>query len=424
MSVEAPGGVDTPASYWTALSESRELIGPLPRDRGWPLDDMLSLSRIDGWADVCDAGGFLENPGAFDPVFFNIGLHEATITSPQIRLAMRVAWKAVENTGINPAALDEEEAGCFVGAYPTDYGPLPTVADEYSGYRTVGLVTDSIAGRVSHSLGMSGPSATVNTACASSLTALHLAASSVRNDECEWALAGGVCVMGTPAIIYDFAKHNALAVDGHCRAYADDSSGTLWGEGAGFVVVEHESRARRLGHRVFGRILASHYNHNGKGKAILTPRADAQEKLIRRVVHAAGIDPADMGMIEGHGTATRAGDRAELTALLNTYGAAGSAAFVGSSKSNLGHAQAAAGMLGMIKVLLAGWHGHIPPSLFTDNPTTGVDWDSSSLRLATKLHQWESKNGNRYGAVSSYGAGGVNAHTIIGMPVREEHDDF
>jgi mycobactin polyketide synthetase MbtC len=423
MAVEAPGGVQTPAAYWIALSESRELIGPLPRDRGWPLDDMLSLSRIDGWADVCDAGGFLEDPGAFDPVFFNIGQLEATVTSPQIRLAMRVAWKALENSGINPAALDEEEAGCFVGSYPTEYGPIGTQPDEYSGYRTVGIVTDSIAGRVSHSLGFAGPSATVNTACASSLTALHMAAAAVRNSECDWALAGGVCVMGTPVIIYDFAKHNALAADGHCRAYADDASGTLWGEGAGFVVVEHESRARRLGHRVFGRILASHYNHNGKGKAILTPRADAQEKLIHRVIDAAGIDPADMGMIEGHGTATRAGDKAELTALLNTYGAVGSPALVGSAKSNLGHAQAAAGMLGLIKVLLSGWHGQIPASLFTDNPTSQVDWDRSSLQLATKLQPWEPKDGIRYGAVSSYGAGGVNAHTIIGMPASEGNDD-
>ena len=423
MSVEAPGGIRTPAAYWAALSEARELIGPLPRDRGWPVDDMLSLSRHEGWADVCDAGGFVENPGAFDPVFFNISAREAAVTSPQIRLAMRLAWKALENTGINPAALDEEDAGCFIGAYPTDYGPLGSQADEYSGYRTVGLITEGIAGRVAHSLGLCGPSATVNTGCASSLTALHLAASAVRGGECEWALAGGVCVMGSPAIMYDFARQNELAVDGHCRVYADDTTGTVWAEGAGFVVVEPESRARRLGHHVFGRILASHYNHNGKGQPILAPRPDAQEKLIRRVIDRAGIDPADVGMIEGHGTATRAGDKAELTALVNTYGAAGSTAFVGSAKSNLGHAQAAGGMLGLIKVLLAGWHGHIPASLFADNPTTQVDWDRTDLRLATKLHPWEPKNRTRYGTVSSYGADGVNAHTIIGMPIREDHDD-
>lgn len=423
MAVEAPGGVDSPAAYWAALCESRELIGPLPRDRGWPIDDMLSLSRNDGWPNICDAGGFLDNPGAFDPVFFNMGQSESAVTSPQIRLAMRVAWKALENSGINPAALDAEEAGCFVGAYPTDYGPPGTKVDGYSGYRTVGVVTESIAGRVSHSLGLSGPSATVNTACASSLTALHLAASAVRNNECDWSLAGGVCVMGSPVIIYDFAKHNALAADGHCRAYADDASGTLWGEGAGFVVVERESRARRLGHRIFGRLLASQYNHNGKGKAILTPRADAQEKLIRRVISAAGIDASEVGMIEGHGTATRAGDSAELAALHHSYGAAGSTAFIGSVKSNLGHAQAAAGMHGLIKVLLAGWHGQIPASLFTDNPTTRVNWDQSGLKLATKLQPWDAKAESRYAAVSSYGAGGVNAHVIVGMPVREEGDD-
>jgi mycobactin polyketide synthetase MbtC len=420
MSVEAPGGIQTPAQYWTALSQSRELIGPLPRDRGWPIDDMLSLSRHDGWADAPDAGGFLDSAQVFDPVFFNISQREATVTSPQIRVAMRVAWKALENTGINPAALDGEDAACFVGAYSTEYGPLGAQVDEYSGYRTVGRVTEGIAGRVSHALGFAGPSTTLNTGCASSLTALHMAASAVRAGDCDWALAGGVCVMGAPTIIYDFAKQNALAADGHCRVYADDSTGTLWAEGAGFVVVERESRARRLGHRVFGRILASHYNHNGNGLPILTPRADAQEKLIRRVIANADVDAATVGMIEGHGTATRAGDRAELTALLNTYGAAGSTAFLGSVKSNLGHAQAAGGMLGLIKVLLAGWHGQIPASLFADNPVTYVDWELTSLRLATKLRPWEPVGDIRYGAVSSYGADGVNAHTIVGMPVTGE----
>jgi mycobactin polyketide synthetase MbtC len=424
MAVLAPGGIRTLGAYWSALSEARELIGPLPRDRGWPVDDMLTLSRIEGWTDICDAGGFLHDPGAFDPVFFNISQREAAVTSPQIRLAMRVAWNALENTGINPAALDDEEAGCFVGAYPIEYGPPGAQADDYSGHRTVGRVTESVAGRVAHALGLAGPSATVNTACASSLTAVHLAASAVRHDECDWALAGGVCVMGSPTIFYDFAAQNALAEDGHCRVYAEDSTGTLWGEGVGFVVVERESRARRLGHHVFGRILASRYNHNGKGKPILTPRPEAQERLIRRVITDSGIDAAHVGLIEGHGTATRAGDRAELTALINTYGALGANAHVGSVKSNLGHAQAAGGMLGLIKVLLAGWHGHIPASLFTDNPTTQVDWDRTGLQLATKLQAWEPVDDVRYGAVSSYGADGVNAHTIVGMPAPEEARDF
>lgn len=182
------------------------------------------------------------------------------------------------------------------------------------------------------------------------------------------------------------------------------------------VVVEPESRARRLGHRIYGRILAVRTNHNGKGKPILVPRVRAQEQLIRKTIDASGIDPAEVGMIEGHGTATRAGDPVELLALFKTYGAAGSKARLGSLKSNAGHAQAASGILGLIKLLLAGQHGQIPPTLFSDNPTETVDWDLTGLRLATKLHQWEPIGGVRYGAVSSFGAGGANAHAIIAMP--------
>jgi mycobactin polyketide synthetase MbtC len=257
----------------------------------------------------------------------------------------------------------------------------------------------------------------IDSSCASSLTALHLAAMAVRTGECEWALAGAVCVMASPIFLYEFARLNALSDDGHCRAYSDNATGPVWGEGAGIILVEHESRARQLGHAIYGRVLAVRTNHNGKGQPILTPRVSAQEQLIRKTLDAARIDPADVGMIEGHGTGTRAGDPVELTALFNTYGAAGSEALLGSIKSNIGHAQAASGIIGLIKLLLAIQHGHIPPTLFSDNPTKKVDWDATGLRLATKLHQWEPKNSVRYGAVSSFGAGGANAHAVIAMPV-------
>ncbi|WP_280240967.1 polyketide synthase [Nocardia abscessus] len=424
MAVEAPGGIDSPGSFWSALTASRELVGPFPRDRGWPVEDLLSVSELDGWSNVCDAGGFLDDAAEFDPAFFGIGQREAIATDPQQRVALRVAWRALENTGLNPGALAGEDAGCFIGCSPMEYGPLASEVNEYTGVRTIGYGLLSVAGRVSHCLGLTGPSMTVDAACASSLTAVHLAAAAVRDGDCEWALAGAVCVMGSPMAFYEFAKQNALSTDGHCRSYSDDATGTLWGEGAGIVIVERESRARRLGHRVYGRVLASNHNHNGKGKPILVPRTDAQERLIRKTIAKSGIDPADVGMIEGHGTATRAGDPVELRALQNTYGVAGSGPLLGSVKSNAGHAQAAAGMLGLIKLLLAGRHGLIPATLFADKPTTRVDWDRSSLRLATELQPWEPKNGVRYGAVSSFGAGGSNAHAIIAMPVREENDDF
>ncbi|WP_204081247.1 polyketide synthase [Mycobacterium riyadhense] len=416
IAVEAPGGIDTPAALWSALAESRELITPFPRDRGWPVEDLLSVSELDGWGPVCDAGGFLDDATKFDPPFFGITHREALMMHPQQRVAMRVAWKALENSGINPATLEGEFVGCFVGMSPMEYGPRAAVADAYSGHRIASLGQLGGAARISHSLGLTGPSISLDTACASSLTALHLAAMAVAMDECEWALAGGVCVMGSPGAFYEFARLNALSDDGHCRAYADDASGTVWGEGAGMMVVERESRARQFGHPIYGRILAIRTNHNGKGKPILVPRVRAQEQVVRKTLDVAEIDPADVGMIEGHGTGTLAGDPVELLALFKTYGAAGSEALVGSIKSNMGHPQAASGILGLIKLLLAGQHGQIPPTLFSDNPTKMLDWDLTGLRLATKLHDWPAKDGLRYGAASSFGAGGANAHAIIAMP--------
>lgn len=416
LAVEAPGGVDSPATLWTALTESRELIGPLPRDRGWPVDDLLSLDRLDGWQRVCDAGGFLTGAADFDPGMFGITAREALVIQPQQRVAMRLSWQVLENAGINPATVTGAEAGVFVGVSPMEYGPRVAVADEHSGHRITSLGQLGAAGRISHSLGLTGPSISVDTACASSLTALQLAHNAVASDEAEWALAGGTCVMGSPAAFYEFARLNALSVDGHCRAYADDASGTVWGEGAGMVLLERRSRARELGHDVFGEILAVRTNHNGAGQPILMPRLPAQQRLIDKTLAAAGIDGAQVGMIEGHGTATLAGDPVELLALFKTYGAAGCTARIGSVKSNAGHAQAAAGILGLIKLLISGRHGQIPPSLFADNPTTGLDWDRVGLRLADKQHPFPAVDGVRYGAVSSFGAGGANAHAILAMP--------
>ncbi|WP_421845081.1 polyketide synthase [Mycobacterium sp.] len=416
MAIEAPGGIDSPNALWSALVGSRELLTPFPRDRGWPIKDLLSVSQLDGWGPVRDAGGFLDNAATFDPPFFGITHREAIVMHPQQRVALRVAWKALENSGINPSTLDGSDGGCFVGMSPMEYGPRAAVADAYSGHRIASLGQLGAAARISHCLGLTGPSMCVDSACASSLTALHLAASAVRSDECDWALAGGVCVMGSPGAFFEFARLNALSTDGHCRAYSDNATGTVWGEGAGMVLVERESRARQLGHTIYGRILGIRTNHNGKGKPILVPRVRAQAQLVVKTLEAAGIDPADVGMIEGHGTATLAGDPVELIALFKTYGASGSEALLGSIKSNIGHAQAASGILGLIKLLLAGQHGQVPPSLFSNTPTKMVDWNLTGLQLATKLHEWKPKDGVRYGATSSFGAGGANAHAIIAMP--------
>lgn len=193
MAVEAPGGIDSLPGYWTALAESRDLTGPFPRNRAWPIDRLLSLSQVEGWSQVSDAGGFLDGAGEFDPMFFGITPREAVAMDPQQRVAMRVAWRALENAGINPAMLDGDDGGCYMGVSYTEYGPRGAEVNEYSGYRATGSASGAVSGRISHCLGLVGPTISVDTACASSLTAVHLAASAIRAGDCEWALAGAVC---------------------------------------------------------------------------------------------------------------------------------------------------------------------------------------------------------------------------------------
>ncbi|MBF6297700.1 polyketide synthase [Nocardia amamiensis] len=423
IAVEAPGGIDTLPAFWAMLAESREMIAPFPRDREWPIAELLALGRLDGWSAVPDAGGFLDGAADFDPQYFGITPREAVAMDPQQRVGMRVAWRALEHAGINPGTLDGHAAGCWMGVSITEYGPRVTGVNEYSGYRATGTALGAVAGRISHGLGLVGPSVSVDTACASSLTAVHQAAAAIRADECEWALAGGVCVMGTPGAFFEFSKNNALAADGHLRAYSADATGTLWGEGAGVVVLERESRARAQGHRVYGRLLGSRVNHNGKGAPLAVPSSAAQERLVRDTLAVSGVAPELVGLVEGHGTGTPVGDPLELAALSATYGSAGGRALLGSVKSNVGHAQAASGMLGLIKVLLCGAHGQIAPTLWADNPTTDIDWSASGLSLAAKFEPWEPIDGVRYGAVSSFGVAGTNAHAIVGMPVLEEDTD-
>ncbi|MEV6095153.1 polyketide synthase [Nocardia sp. NPDC051981] len=423
MGIEAPGGIDTLPEFWAALASGRELLGPFPRDREWPLAELLTLDRHEGWGAVPDAGGFLTGATDFDALFFGITPREAVAMDPQQRVGLRVAWRALEQAGINPGAVDGDSAGCWMGASVMEYGPRVASVNEYSGYRATGTALGAVAGRISHGLGLIGPSVTVDTACASALTAVHQAAAAIRAGECEWALAGGVCVMGSPGAFYEFSKNNALAADGHCRSYSADATGTLWGEGAGVVVLERESRAHALGHRVYGGLLGSRVNHNGKGAPIAVPSAAAQERLIRDTLAVSGISAGQVGLIEGHGTGTPVGDPLELAALAATYGRPSAAgARLGSVKSNAGHAQAASGILGLIKVLLAGVHGQIPPTLHADRPTAEIDWAETTLRLATELEPWPAVDGMRYAAVSSFGVAGTNAHALVSLPELEESD--
>lgn len=424
MAIEAPGGIDTVDGFWDALLARRTLLSPLPTDRGWSVDELTGLGDREGWMSVPDSGGFLDGAADFDPGLFGVSPREATAMDPQQRVALRVTWRALQSAGEDPNdATDRQDAGCFMGVNANGYGPSMARPGDHNGHLLAGTSLSGISGRVSHCLGLGGPSMSIDTGCAASLTAVHQAANAVRWGECAWAVAGGVTVMGSPMMFVEFAKNHALAADGTCRPYAEGAGGTVWSEGAGIVLVERAERARRLGHRIHGVIAAGTTNHNAGRSGITVPDRDGQRDLITRTLTRAGIDPAAVDVVEGHGTGTRVGDPIELNALADTYGAAHTAEApvrVGSAKSNLGHTQAAAGVIGLIKVLLSGEHATVAPTLHADPPSTAIDWERSGLAPAHTVTPWRSRDGLRHAAVSAFGITGHNTHLVVTIPDPDE----
>ena len=418
MALEAPGGVDTADAYWWLLSEQREALGPFPTDRGWSVRELFDGSRRDGFKQIHDLGGFLSGAATFDPVFFGISPREAVAMDPQQRVALRVAWRALENSGINPDDLAGHDVGCYVGASITGYGPALAEFSNHSGHLITGTALGVISGRIAYTLGLAGPAMTIDSSCASALAAFHVAVQSVRVGDCDMALAGGVCVMGSPGFFVEFSKQHALSDDGHCRPYSAHASGTVWAEGAGMFVLQRRSAAMRDGRRVLAEVRATAVNQDGRTTGLTAPSGPAQARLFQRAIDTAGVRPEEIGMVEGHGTGTKLGDRTELHSLAQTYGATepGRGALLGSVKSNVGHSQAAAGALGLAKVLVAAEHAAVPASLHLDERSREIDWDSQGLRPAASLTPWAAVDGRRHAAVSAFGMSGTNAHVIVSMP--------
>lgn len=418
MAVEAPGGIETAEDYWALLSEQREALGPFPRDRHWPLPDLFAGSRRDGFAPIHDLGGFLASAVEFDPEFFGISPREAVAMDPQQRVALRLAWRALENSGINPDDVAGHDVGCYVGASALEYGPALSEFSHHSGHLITGTSLGVISGRIAYTLDLAGPAVTVDTSCSSALSALHLAVQALRAGDCDLALTGGVCVMGSPGYFVEFAAQHALSDDGHCRPYSAHASGTVWAEGAGMFVLQRRSGALRDGRTILAEIRASAVNSDGRTVGLTAPSGRAQTRLYERAMAQAGVRSEDVDLIEGHGTGTRLGDRTELQALAATYGAADRGPLLGSVKSNLGHTQAAAGALGLAKVLVAAGHATIPPTLHADEPSREIDWANTGLRVADKLAPWPARDGQRLAAVSAFGMSGTNTHLVVAIPDR------
>lgn len=421
-----PGGSRDPESFWRMLSEGVDATGEFPAERG----DARALYDPDPDAPgkaYTIRGGFLGRVDRFEPAVFGISPREALGMDPQQRLALEVAWEALEHAGYAPDSLDGSATGVYLGVSTTDYVRLRQArgaVEDVDAYQLMGEPSFA-AGRISYTLGLRGPSKVIDTTCSSSLVAVHEACQALRLRECDMALAGGVNLMLAPYGFVLMSKFRALSPDGRCKTFDAAADGYARGEGAGIVTLKRLSDALRDGDHIAAVIRGSAVGHDGRSSGLTVPNPAAQQQVITGALAQAGIDPADVDYLEAHGTGTSLGDPIELRAAqaaLARHRTDGEPLLVGSVKTNIGHLESAAGIAGLIKLILCLQNSLIPPHLHFDTPNPHVDWSRLQIRVTAEQHAWPDRGRDRIGAISSFGASGTNAHAVVGSapPATED----